>query len=115
MYAEVVDSQGNIHASDPIYREIRPANLPDGDFTSPYRARGEVILDSNGTVSGIELSSPGAAYNSPPKIIIEGDGVGATASAKLMWLEAQEQFCLLISQIQVVVTHLLALLLTKGL
>ena len=39
MYAEVVDSRGNIHASEPIYREIRPANLPEGDFTTPYRAR----------------------------------------------------------------------------
>ena len=81
LYAELVDSRGNVHASDPIYREVRPGNLPEGDFTTPYRARGEVVLGIGGSVSKIELTSPGAAYNLPPKIIIEGDGSGATASA----------------------------------
>ena len=44
LYAVVIDSRGNWHASDPIYREIRPTSLPEGDFTSPYRARADAVV-----------------------------------------------------------------------
>ena len=57
--------------------------MPDGDFTSPYRARGSVVIDGNGSVASIILDSPGAAYNLPPTVIIEGDGTGATASTTI--------------------------------
>ncbi|MFL2927322.1 MAG: hypothetical protein ACJZ72_01860 [Opitutales bacterium] len=40
LYAEVVDSRGNVRASEPIYREVRPASLPEGDFTSPLPGEG---------------------------------------------------------------------------
>ena len=83
LYAEVVDSRGNVSASDPIFREIRPGSLPEGDFTSPYRARGEAIINADGNITGIDLLSPGASYNLPPKIIFEGDGSGAAATTTI--------------------------------
>ncbi|MFL2927321.1 MAG: hypothetical protein ACJZ72_01855 [Opitutales bacterium] len=48
----------------------------------PYRARGEAII-VNGQITGIELTSPGASYNLPPKVVFEGDGTGATASVTI--------------------------------
>ena len=56
--------------------------MPEGDFTSPYRARADAVV-SNGEITAIELSSPGAAYNLPPRVVIEGDGTGAQAEAEI--------------------------------
>ncbi len=67
----------------PIFREVRPASLPEGDFTSPYRARGEAI--KNGQITDVDLLSPGASYNLPPKIIFEGDGSGAPQQLRLIY------------------------------
>ena len=82
LYAEVEDTRGNRCCSDPIFREVLPSSLPEGDFTSPYRARGEAVI-RNGEIIEIELSSPGAVYNYPPRIVIDGDGSGATATAQI--------------------------------
>ena len=63
-------------------QEITPASMPEGDFTSPYRARGNAII-RDGEIIEIELSSPGASYNTPPRVLIEGDGTGATATTQI--------------------------------
>ena len=46
-------------------------------------ARGEAIINADGNITGIDLLSPGASYNLPPKIIFEGDGSGAAATSTI--------------------------------
>ena len=55
LYAEIEDTRGNRFASEPIFRHIRPASLPEGDFTSPYRARADAVVGSGARLQTLNL------------------------------------------------------------
>ena len=82
LYAQIIDSRGNKYASEPIFRVVRPASLPEGDFTSPYRAVAEPIIQGDKIVD-VTILSQGSMYNIPPRVVIEGDGSGAAATAQI--------------------------------
>jgi predicted secreted hydrolase len=48
-----------------------------------------VELDATGGVADIFVTDPGTGYTTPPKVVIGGDGTGATATAFNSWLAAK--------------------------
>jgi predicted secreted hydrolase len=52
-------------------------------------ATGRLMLDPTGGIAQILVTSPGTGYTKPPKVVITGDGTGATATAFNSWVAAQ--------------------------
>jgi predicted secreted hydrolase len=51
-------------------------------------ATGRVTLDKTGGVGGVLVTNPGTGYTKPPKVVVTGDGTGATATAFNSWVSA---------------------------
>jgi predicted secreted hydrolase len=51
-------------------------------------ATGRAILDSKGGVAQVLVTNPGTGYTKPPKVVITGDGTGATGTAFNSWVSA---------------------------
>jgi len=51
-------------------------------------ASGKVTLNSKGGVGGVLVTNPGTGYTKPPKVVVTGDGTGATATAFNSWVSA---------------------------
>lgn len=52
-------------------------------------ASGYAMLDGKGGIAVILVTNPGTGYTKPPKVVITGDGTGATATAYNSWVSAQ--------------------------
>jgi len=52
-------------------------------------ATGTVTLNSSGGVGEVVVTNPGTDYTKPPKVVVTGDGTGATATAFNTWVSAQ--------------------------
>jgi predicted secreted hydrolase len=51
-------------------------------------ATGKATLDKNGGIEGILVTNPGTGYTKPPKVVVTGNGSGATATAFNSWVSA---------------------------